>query len=515
MEFIKPNLGLLQILAVLLILLIVSSFYKKKCNAPLVGIKPGILGWFTTPYLWLQDPISILREGAEKYGKYGKTFRITSPTYDRIVFSNKEVIQEMRDLPDGVLSFRHGADEMIQSTYTFHKGIVQDAYHVDIIRKNMTEKLSKILPEISKEVEDVFEKITDIQNEWTNVNILNMSVGLISRMTSRTLVGIPICQNQQYLESITQFSINVMKVARILDFLPWFLHRITTRFFLKKNTVQKVIIKHLGGEFETRQEIKRLYPNSPSTTSDAIQWIIDATPPETPILKLIQKLLLFNFVSIHTSSIMLTHALYDIAANTQYQDPVCAEIQAVLRAEGGWTKQALTKMKKLDSILRESARMNSINIITPIRKVLKSHTFIDGTYVPKGSWVCVYLSQVHYSPELYENPEIFDGFRFYKMRQEEGKAQKFQMASPSLDYLAFGVGKNSCPGRFFAANQLKVILAYILCNYKLRLNGGVCGKKPPNIYSGMVCIPNPTIGIEFKAREGRNKSVMFKHNITC
>jgi len=100
------------------------------------------------------------------------------------------------------------------------------------------------------------------------------------------------------------------------------------------------------------------------------------------------------------------------------------------------------------------------------------------------------------------------------MRQLEGNAHRYQVASPSLDYLAFGIGKFSCPGRFFATNQLKVAVAYILCNYKLRLNGGVCGKKPPNFCSGIVCLPNPTVGIELKEREGREKSVLFPGHVT-
>ncbi|KAG0136226.1 cytochrome P450 [Tuber indicum] len=514
MEFVQANLIICQAVGVLLATLIISSFYKTTSNAPLVGVKPGILGWFTTPYHWLQDPVSILKEGEEKFGKYGKTFRITSPAQDIIVLSNPEVIEELRDLPQSILSFRPAGDEILQSTYILHEGIIQDAYHVDLIRKNMTERLSKILPEIAKNVEEVFEDITDIKDEWKNVNILNMSVGLISRVTSRIFVGLPICQNPEYLESITQFSVSVMKCARIMDYLPWFLHWIVAQIFLKKNTVQNVIIRYLGDEFKTRQAIKKLSPNSLSSKSDVIQWILDATHPETPILRLVQKLMFFNFAALHTSSITLTHALYDLAANPEFQDPVCTEIQEVLKAEGGWTKQALTKMKKLDSVLRESSRMNGINIITAIRKVLKPHTFIDGTYVPKGAWVCAYTSHVHYSPELYDNPETFDGFRFYKMRQEEGKAHLYQMASPALDYLAFGIGKNSCPGRFFAANQLKIALAYILSNYKLRLNGGVCGKRPQNVYSNIVCMPDPMIGIELKARKGSDKSAMFQHNLT-
>jgi len=157
---------------------------------------------------------------------------------------------------------------------------------------------------------------------------------------------------------------------------------------------------------------------------------------------------------------------------------------------------------------------NRVPLVTMIRKVITPHTFVDGTYAPKGVWVCSSTTTIHHSPDLYENPETFDGFRFYRMRQLEGNAHHYQMASPGLDYLVFGIGKNSCPGRFFATNELKIAVAYILCNYRLRLNGGVGGKKPPSVCSGIVCLPNPTVGIELKEREGRVNSVLFPGHVT-
>jgi len=54
--------------------------------------------------------------------------------------------------------------QMIRTEYTFHEGLLQDAYHVDLMRKNMTEKLSSLLPDIVDEITDAFEELTDIKN---------------------------------------------------------------------------------------------------------------------------------------------------------------------------------------------------------------------------------------------------------------------------------------------------------------------------------------------------------------
>lgn len=56
----------------------------------------------------------------------------------------------------------------------------------------------------------------------------------------------------------------------------------------------------------------------------------------------------------------ITQALYDLATHPEFQDPIRDEIESVLSEFGGWTKQALTKMKKLDSSLKESQRLHPV-----------------------------------------------------------------------------------------------------------------------------------------------------------
>jgi len=54
--------------------------------------------------------------------------------------------------------------QIVRSEYNFHEGLVQDAYHVDLMRKNMTEKLSSLLPDVVDEVTNAFEELTDVKN---------------------------------------------------------------------------------------------------------------------------------------------------------------------------------------------------------------------------------------------------------------------------------------------------------------------------------------------------------------
>lgn len=57
----------------------------------------------------------------------------------------------------------------------------------------------------------------------------------------------------------------------------------------------------------------------------------------------------------------LTHALYDLAIHPEYMKEMRDEIEAII-AEDGWTKPAMQRMRKVDSFLKESQRLNSLSI---------------------------------------------------------------------------------------------------------------------------------------------------------
>ena len=54
------------------------------------------------------------------------------------------------------------------------------------------------------------------------------------------------------------------------------------------------------------------------------------------------------------------------------------------------------------------------------RVARKDYTFADGTRIPQGTTVSINPTQAHHDPETYENPEQFEGFRFAKMRFQQG-----------------------------------------------------------------------------------------------
>jgi cytochrome P450 len=127
----------------------------------------------------------------------------------------------------------------------------------------------------------------------------------------------------------------------------------------------------------------------------------------------------------------------------------------------------------------------------------------NGTIVPRGQSILVDSSNM-WSREVHPtSPEIWDGFRFYKMRKEKGKEDIAPLVTTSAAHIAFGYGTYSCPGRFFAAAQIKIALINILTRYDIELADGLV---PASTDMGFTCVFNPSFQIRVRCR--RDKSQM-------
>lgn len=65
------------------------------------------------------------------------------------------------------------------------------------------------------------------------------------------------------------------------------------------------------------------------------------------------------------------------------------------------------------------------------------------------------------------------------------------------EFMAFGYGRHACPGRFFAANEIKLILSRILLEYDIRMPDGLT-ERYSNMVMGIDAMPDPTKEILFK-----------------
>ena len=76
---------------------------------------------------------------------------------------------------------------------------------------------------------------------------------------------------------------------------------------------------------------------------------------------------------------------------------------------------------------------------------MRPFTFSNGVTVPAGTFVTVPGTAVQTDERTHTNPDEFDGFRFARLCEGEGKttASRNQTVSVSHDHLAFGLGQHT------------------------------------------------------------------------
>lgn len=124
-------------------------------------------------------------------------------------------------------------------------------------------------------------------------------------------------------------------------------------------------------------------------------------------------------------------------------------------------------------------------------------TLSDNVFIPKDTYM--FIGPVpHQDPELYPDPTEFNGYRFYKMREEPGHANKHQFVSTGPEITVFGHGHHSCPGRFFASNEIKLLMVYMIMYYDWKLPEGVTTVEATK--NGISRSPNSRQKVLYKSR---------------
>jgi len=376
--------------------------------------------------------------------------------------------------------------------------IYHNLYHVSVIRSQLTRSLDKLFPVIHDEIVASFEDgIPNNGKEWTSVPAMDLMMDVICRTSGRILVGQDKCRDVDYRETSKAFNMDVLKGSAIINMFPNVLKPLVGYFFMNSRSVQRAV-KHLEPiileRFKMFEEYGTEWSDKPD---DFLQWLIEsAEDKERTVVSQTLRILGVNFASMHTTNLTFTHALYYLAAYPQYVEELRQEVEGIIETDG-WTKAALLKMRKVDSFLKESQRINTLAASTLSRVALKDFTFSDGTFIPAGTFVSAAMRAMHLDETVYHDANVFNPWRFSDKR-EGGESTKHQMVTTSLEYLTFAHGRHACPGRFFAATELKAMLAHIITTYDIKMEKG---SVPATFWIGILLMPSPTARVLFRKRQ--------------
>ncbi|EHA56235.1 hypothetical protein MGG_14605 [Pyricularia oryzae 70-15] len=95
-------------------------------------------------------------------------------------------------------------------------------------------------------------------------------------------------------------------------------------------------------------------------------------------------------------------------------------------------------------------------------RVFMGKGICDG-FVKKGTRVGTPWPTAMLIEDYYDHPERYDPYRYIKMREESPSHEnRTHLVNVSDEHFGFGHGYHAFPGRFFAANEIKIALAHML-----------------------------------------------------
>ena len=189
---------------------------------------------------------------------------------------------------------------------------------------------------------------------------------IVARTSARIFVGLPLCRDEEWLRITEHYTEDVFGTVMALRMLPSFLHPIAVWLLPSSYSVHRNLRKAkqiIGPIVKERRNTQSQAVQSGEEPNDMLQWMMDAaTEDEGKPEKLAHRQLVLTLGAIHTTTMAVTHALFDLCAYPEYLDTLREEVDNFYDTEQAWDKSDLTRMAKLDSFLKESQRFNPPSI---------------------------------------------------------------------------------------------------------------------------------------------------------
>ena len=160
----------------------------------------------------------------------------------------------------------------------------------------------------------------------------------------------------------------------------------------------------------------------------------------------------FLMAGYENTSIFITMILYELARNQTVQSQLRCHLTKLDKVD----YESVTECEYLDAVTNETLRLHP-SFIGFDRKAIDDYQ-ITGTniMVKKGMSVFFDIYSLHYDPNNFEHPELFNPDRFLPKNRHLIKPYTF---------LPFGSGPRICIGQKFAVIQAKLLIARLLTKF--------------------------------------------------
>ncbi|KAI1380203.1 cytochrome P450 [Hypoxylon crocopeplum] len=470
-------------------------------DIPLVGGEYG--GVEKRKKAYIKNSWELYKKGYELFRD--KAFRLTTQDGDHIILP-RHLMDEVRNLPEDVIDIKKSFDMTNEFKYLAIGTRWQAEFSHHIVKADLTRSLVRITPRLWDETPRTIHEKLPPCDDWTPVVVYQTLLRIVGIVSGTIFIGPELSHSEDYLRASIGFTLDFVNAATKLKkwnrrwrwigqyFTPevreLFANRDKARDFLRPVLEKRRAAMKAGEEMP----------------DDNLQWMLNKVEEfgltDNDMAEIQLNL---SMAAIHSTTMSVTLIIYDLVVRPDVIEELREEIRAVLAANGGvMTSHALFEMKLLDSCMKESQRMNPMNMMRFRRYVAKPVTLSDGTHLPAGCMIETPYAAAIQDPALYRNPEKFDAHRFLDLRNGTAEdllgyknKELHQLVTVTKDFMHFGWGRHACPGRFFAANEMKLILVSLLLDYDIRMPDGLA-ERYANLAVGYEAFADTTKEVLFR-----------------
>jgi cytochrome P450 len=347
---------------------------------------------------------------------------------------------------------------------------------VRALRHILVSKLPEIYPTlrsyISHELRAELRK-KQTSPESYRISVYDTAKRLVAKTNCLVFFGPGLASDEAFLSAAAGFPYESALAAEIIRFVPSTFSRWLARKATRNYSAATTFRARLHEEVAERMDRFRNGPSKSDGTAwdDGLQWLIETSlfKQEWDVDRMVGEVMGIWYGSVHTLSIAVTYALLDLYERPEYIDDLRHELACTpLETLRGMPED----LPVLDAFLKESARLSAFESTAVRRQALKPYTFQSGLRVKTGDWVCVPTRSVMRDPERFPEPMKFDPYRHRSTAGSGATTRQRYLVDSNKEgdgTLIWGLSRISCPGRFYAALVMKLVVATFVEDYECEL----------------------------------------------
>ncbi|ORX60473.1 cytochrome P450 [Hesseltinella vesiculosa] len=460
-----------------------ASYLKNKNNDRGCPKVPGSSVWGTSTEEYRADPKAFIVKWQNELGPvyhaelFGHTATVVSGSYVREIFLN--------DKFDFMAGLHRTFDNMLLTNCGPYEDL-SAAHTSEVVKKFLSPHLKHFTPRVIEHLQQGLKAQTgEISAEGKQFpHVYGLVQHPVALASASVFVGPELSKNELLIDS---FKNMVIDVGSELLPNPWLepfprLNRLRMWWVGKTSSTVKrhrgQLATALKPELDRRLKAMASNDSNWERPDDILQNLLEHyTPPKgmDTLNYMVNWMTQLTFAAIHTTSEGSTWVLYRLLQTPGLWEELYQEQNEVLEASGidssagaeVFTREILNKFVKMDSVIRETMRARTAYITLPhINKSNEVVTLSNGAKIYPGESAYINVWSNHNDPSLQNSMKDLQQFKPLRFLDAEKNSTKI-----GEDFLFFGMGKHACPGRWFAVQEIKTIVALLLREYKLEAVG--------------------------------------------